>query len=111
MADIRVGTWNAFGDESLSPERLHGALEVIKSMDADVLAIQEMALHGAHQPSLINERLEEVTARMAEQGYAGITLPATPHLKMNATPTLCHSGAGLAASTSSQYEPTADVTG
>jgi endonuclease/exonuclease/phosphatase family metal-dependent hydrolase len=74
MSEIKVGSWNAlnaFGDETLSQDRLNGALEVVKSMDADVVAIPETARHGVHGNEIEQERIEEVKELMAQQGYTG----------------------------------------
>lgn len=77
MAEIRVGTWNAlnaFGDETLSEERLHGALEVVKGMDVDVLAIQEMSARDLQGKGGERERarLEEIAQHMGKLGYNGL---------------------------------------
>lgn len=82
MSEITVGTWNAlnaFGDETLDQERMYGALEVVKGLDVDVLAIPETARHGVHVGSLEAERLEEVAEHMRREGYVGFTTDYTPY--------------------------------
>lgn len=70
---------NAFGDESLSRERMRDALEVVKRLNVDVLAIPETARHGVHSDSIEDERLKEVTELMAREGYEGYVTDYTPY--------------------------------
>lgn len=89
MSDIRVGSWNArdaLGDRTLDRSRLDAALEIIWDMDADVVAIPETA-HRRHKPRHLNDRLSEIRARMAAEGYigavtdyAGVTSERNHHL-------------------------------
>ncbi|HSX29517.1 MAG TPA: endonuclease/exonuclease/phosphatase family protein [Candidatus Saccharimonadales bacterium] len=81
MSEITVGTWNAlnaFGDETLSQERMKGAFEVVKRMGADVIALPETARRGVQSEALEKERLAEVAALMANEGYVGNVTNYTP---------------------------------
>lgn len=74
MNEITVGSWNAlnaFGDEALSEERMNAAFEIVKRLDVDVLAVQETACHGVHEPGTEQARLQEMTERMRTEGYDG----------------------------------------
>lgn len=74
MSEITVGTWNAlnaFGDETLSEERMNAAFEIVKRMDVDVLALPETARHGVHDASIEMAQMEEMTERMRAGGYSG----------------------------------------
>jgi len=80
---IRVGSWNAlnaFGDETLDDRRLHGAMEVVRQMDADVLTIQEFARRGAKEPQAEQERLAEATSRLKTEGYQGVVTRYSPYV-------------------------------
>lgn len=82
MNEITVGSWNAlnaFGDETLSEERMNAAFEIVKRMDVDVLAVQETSCHRIHGPSIEQTRMEEVAERMRAEGYSGHYTQYTSH--------------------------------
>lgn len=81
MTEI-VASWNAhnaFGDEALNPTKASQALEVLKRLDADVIVVPELMLHGVHGNENEVELLGSLDEVMDAYGYTGAHTHYIPH--------------------------------